>query len=961
MNTETSDRKQVLLVDDVPDNLKILRNILAGHNYEIRISVNGLLALNSARKYPPDLILLDILMPEMDGYEVCRRLKSDEHTRDIPVIFISAMNEAFNKEQAFSAGGVDYITKPFQAGDVLARVKLHLSLQDSRKRLEEKNVLLERAEKSLRRQNEYLAELHQTSLDLFTHLNLDDLLRNTLIKAASLSSVSDGFIHLYDPKEKELRLAFGIGRFVSHTGLRMKPGQGLSGKVWQTGHPMFVEDYRAWPGRYPGSDFDFIRSKVVIPLQSRNRMEGVIGLAVGEEGKSMGQEEISVLELFAKLASVALDNVQLYTEMKQEVAERRKTEEELKQAKAAAEAANRAKSQFLANISHEIRTPMNSVLGFLDLAIEDPCVPEPQTKNLKTARNSAKSLLSLINSVLDVSKMESGRMELEQCPFDLHRMLHDTIKTFEIRCREKGLELSLDIHPDVLVCYTGDPERLRQIVINLTGNAVKFTSRGRVRVSVSPYETGELLHFAVSDTGIGIPADRLEKIFEPFTQVDGSTARKFGGTGLGTTISRQLAQLMGGKMWVESEEGKGSTFHFTVGLKISDLKASDDIMHDDQSECSNCLSGRSLRVLIAEDLEENMMLARIRLEQAGHTVIEARNGREAVNIFRKEKPDIILMDVHMPEMDGLEAAQHIRELESLVNPENHIPIIALTASVMKQEQRECLDAGMDAVAGKPVDFPKLLADMERLVPETCKGSPVCKNRKIMNAADGESAVSCTALIPCRGVDIRKGIENWQNEKVYCRTLLNFCRNYENAADNILEMLAHGDREGAYRIAHSLTGVAGNLFVTEVYQIAAKLGTRFREKSGNNQELLPLIRELGTALQDAIAAIRQMIPESDRNAKQDVTGSENLCALTEAESASQGKEKIPDLCVLRELFCGMLSAFEQYNPGEVEPFLEKLEAFLPVQLEPVKQHLDRFDFDQAREETLKLAGELGIDV
>lgn len=230
MNTDTSDRKQIIIADDVTDNLKVLRNIFAGENYGIRISVSGEMALNSARKYPPDLILLDILMPGMDGYEVCRRLKADERTRDIPVIFISAINEAFNKAQAFSAGGVDYITKPFQTGDVLARVKLHLSLQDSRKRLEEKNAQLERAEKSLRRQNEYLAALHQTSLELLTHLNLDDLLRNILLKAADLSNISDGFIFLYDPEENELKLRFAIGSFVRHTGFRMKPGESLSGK-----------------------------------------------------------------------------------------------------------------------------------------------------------------------------------------------------------------------------------------------------------------------------------------------------------------------------------------------------------------------------------------------------------------------------------------------------------------------------------------------------------------------------------------------------------------------------------------------------------------------------------------------------------------------------------------------------------------------------------------------------------
>jgi len=485
---------------------------------------------------------------------------------------------------------------------------------------------------------------------------------------------------------------------------------------------------------------------------------------------------------------------------------------------------------------------------------------------------------------------------------------------------------------------------------------------------VDLHETEEMLHFAVSDTGIGIPADRLEKIFEPFTQVDGSTARKFGGTGLGTTISRQLAQLMGGKIWVESEEGKGSTFHFTVCMKPCDH------MPDARQESPARLSGPSLRVLIAEDLEENMMLARIRLKQAGHTVIEARNGREAVNIFQKEAPDIILMDVHMPEMDGLEAAQQIRKLEQCEKSrgntgdcENHVPIIALTASVMKQEQRECMDAGMDAVAGKPVDFPRLLAEMERLMSKSGRNPQPDTQRKITNDCKEKSGKPLFPIL-CKGVDIAKGLENWQNEKIYFRTLLTFCQNYENAADKIQELLARDSRDEAYRLAHSLTGVAGNLFVTDVYKIAARLGTLLREKS-ENKELIPLIkkqireqiRELAPELQHVIAEIRQMIPASGEKTKQEGTDAEHLPAPGETESVRQNRKEILNRAVLQECFCGMLRAFELYNPGDVEPFVEKLDCLLSDRMEPVKQHLDRFDFDRAREAALKLARDLGIDV
>ncbi len=271
--------------------------------------------------------------------------------------------------------------------------------------------------------------------------------------------------------------------------------------------------------------------------------------------------------------------------------DRRQTEEALRNAKEAAEAASRTKSEFLANMSHEIRTPMNSVLGFLELAMEYPLLPSPQNY-LNTAHNSAKSLLTLINDILDVSKLESGRLELENSPFDLIQMTEDTLRVFKIRAMEKGLSLSFETPHDLPRYFVGDSSRVRQIIVNLVGNAVKFTEKGEIRVAVFAPDRKNMLHFSVSDTGIGIPADRLDKIFDPFTQADASTTRRFGGTGLGTTISRQLAELMGGKIWAESEEGKGSTFHFTVCMEQTDTipESEPECLHSGSGRCSESLS-----------------------------------------------------------------------------------------------------------------------------------------------------------------------------------------------------------------------------------------------------------------------------------------------------------------------------------------------------------------------------------
>jgi len=606
-----------------------------------------------------------------------------------------------------------------------------------------------------------------------------------------------------------------------------------------------------------------------------------------------------------------------------------------------AEAASIAKSEFLANMSHEIRTPMNAVLGFMELTLEDPLLSASHRQNLATSHKSGKSLLSLINDILDLSKLESGSPELECRAFDLSQVIRNTLQMFEVRASEKGIFLSLDIHPDLPPYFTGDPDRLRQILINLVGNAVKFTEKGRVSVSVTRDED-DSLHFAVSDTGIGIAPDRLDRIFAPFTQADSSTSRKFGGTGLGTTISKELAELMGGHIWAESEIGKGSTFHFTVRIKVTGKKPDEETEKPDDSASR---PHRRLKILLAEDIEENITLTKIRMEQHGHSVIVARNGREAVETFAREASvDVILMDVQMPEMDGLEAAQRIREAEARHPPSaiRSTPIIALTASLMKSERDGCMEAGMDAVVGKPVDFDRLFATIRNVLPDDT--GEVFENSTAADHTEAELPV-------IDGVDMKAGIRNWQEPEALINALISFAHDYRDAADKISRLLGEGDTDGAYRIAHALKGVSGNLSVTHVFEAAEKLGKAIREKSVAS---CPLSANCGNRKSDhAKSLIRPVREAMDRLVA-------SVHSLEKNEKQEKTPEKEADPARLGKLLKEMLDALDQYNPTLVEPFLSELSEYLPPrQVEPIRNQVMKFNFRGARHETGKLALSLGL--
>ena len=632
----------LLVVDDQPVNIQALYQVFA-QDHQVLMATTGERALALCRQNPPDIVLLDVVMPAMDGYEVLRQLKSDPQTAEIPVMFVTSKELPEDEARGLSLGAVDFIVKPINPAVVRARVKTQVDLARSRAVLS--------------------ATLEATADGI--------LVANP---RGGLISCNHRFVQMWAVPQEVLSSAdeHALVRFMQGQMVEEQSDlQVLMERAGQTGEEL-SSSVELRDGR--------VFQRHLASLRAHGKSAGHVFSF--RDVTERVRAESALADLNAKLEAKV-----------------RKRTEALAYATRVASAANQAKSEFLSNMSHEMRTPMNSILGMSYLALRAD--PNPKLRDyLERISESGQHLLNLISNILDFAKIEAGKLDIELVDFTVRSLFDEVLRQLSDLAEQKGLRFVVDVADDLDHSLRGDSLRIRQILLNFAGNAIKFSESGHIdlrAVADGQDAAGAQVLFEVTDRGIGMSQEQIANLFQAFHQADASTTRQFGGTGLGLAICRKLAELMGGEVGVRSNPGAGSTFWFKVPLMWGESRPAD--LHDTSFGIDpwvGALQGR--RLLVVDDNELNQRVASELLEAAGAQVFIAGHGQEALDCLERQVVDAVLMDLQMPVMDGMEATRRIRQ-----RPEwRNLPIIAMTANARREDAEACREVGMDDFVTKPV-------------------------------------------------------------------------------------------------------------------------------------------------------------------------------------------------------------------------------------------------------------------
>jgi len=691
----------ILVVDDNQDSLTYLCEIIDRLGYNVLLADRGCSALAIINNTLPDLILLDIQIPDIDGFGICKFIKSSKKLVDIPVVFLSATSDISEKIKAFQVGGVDYITKPFHKDELLIRIETHLKhsyFNRLQKRKTEKRIL--RIETELRQKNKLLEESHK---------NLKEIQKVLQEKELKLKKVNKELSDAKGIAEKNERCLRQLIKYVPIPIVVTDTKQNID---------FFNEKFTQEFG-YSKKDIATVEEWWNAACPNGKYREQVISSwkdAVDRSIKNNTEIDMQVWQLTPKddlkhfcefsMVSIGEKNLIVVNDITDKVnvlKELRKQIKELKKAKVKAEENDRLKSAFLANMSHEIRTPMNAIVGFATFLVDTKKSREDLCRYAKVIINSGNHLLNLIDNIIDISKIDASEVELSILPFDLHITINELYDFFNTKLIEKNKnQIVLKKHFGCSSCYIKtDETRLRQILINLIDNAIKFTELGSVEFG---YDIeGQDIIFFVKDTGVGIPQSKLDVIFERFRQAEASVERTYGGTGLGLSIAKACSQLLGGSIWVDSEKDSGTKFYFTIPY-VSGGELAMERKTEAEAEFFN---GES--ILLVEDDPIHVQYMKELLSIYNVHIIHVNNGRDAVEKAVEKDIKLVLMDVQLPLLNGWEATTRIKR----IRPE--LPIIAQTAYAFENDRMKSINAGCDAYLSKPIDCNKLIATMKNIV------------------------------------------------------------------------------------------------------------------------------------------------------------------------------------------------------------------------------------------------------